>query len=218
MKVLQSSVLRALIAVIVGVLLVKYREDTMKWMTITAGVLFFMSGLISCIVYYYEKRRIEKESISTEENDGEKQRRSPMFPFVGVGSMILGGILALMPTDFIIGVTYVLGGMLILGAVSQFVSLALARKFWSIPFVFWLFPLILLAVGVLVIAKPMQTATLPLQIIGWALMFYGIVECINTLMIYSARKKYMAAENAKVISGEPIEDAVIVEEQEQPSI
>ena len=39
MKVLQSSLFRALCAIIVGVLLIKYREDTVTWITIAMGVL-----------------------------------------------------------------------------------------------------------------------------------------------------------------------------------
>ncbi len=229
MKVLQSSLIRALIAIVVGALLVKYREDTMKWMTVTAGVLFLISGLISCIVYYYERQRINKEQeiALQEETTQERNRQVPLFPFVGAGSVILGIILTMMPTNFILGVAYVLAGILILGAISQLVSLILARKYSTIPFFFWLFPIVTLAVGILVIAKPMETETLPLKIIGWCLMFYGVTECINALKIHSAKKRFMAEEEAKVITGtpvekevssvkelEPIEDAQIIEDDQ----
>ena len=107
MKVLQSSLLRAVVAIIVGVLLVKYREDTMRWMTIAAGILFFLSGLISVIVYYYEKRETARSPYTFDQTGNEIRRHSPIFPFIGVGSMLLGIILMVMPTDLLIGVTYV---------------------------------------------------------------------------------------------------------------
>ena len=46
MKVIQSSLFRALCAIIVGALLIQYREQTVTWITIAIGVLFFLSGRI----------------------------------------------------------------------------------------------------------------------------------------------------------------------------
>lgn len=216
MKVLQSSLLRAVVAILVGVLLVKYREDTMRWMTIAAGILFFLSGLISVIVYYYEKREIARSPYTFDQTGNEIRRHSPIFPFIGVGSMLLGIILMVMPTDLLIGVTYVLGAMLILGAASQLFNLFMSRRFWSIPIIYWLFPTILLGIGILVVAKPMETATLPLKIIGWALMVFGVVECVNAFSIFRARKKFLLEqEKTSAIEQEnntTIEDAVIVDE------
>jgi len=216
MKVLQSSLLRAVVAILVGVLLVKYREDTMRWMTIAAGILFFLSGLISVIVYYYEKREIARSPYTFDQTGNEIRRHSPIFPFIGVGSMLLGIILMVMPTDLLIGVTYVLGAMLILGAASQLFNLFMSRRFWNIPIIYWLFPTILLGIGILVVAKPMETATLPLKIIGWALMVFGVVECVNAFSIFRARKKFLLEqEKATAMEQEnntTIEDAVIVDE------
>jgi len=62
------------------------------------------------------------------------------------------------------------------------------------------------------VAHPMEAAALPLKVIGWCMMFYGIVECLNAVMMSIARKRYKAAEEASIIVGEPVEDAVVVEE------
>lgn len=37
--------------------------------------------------------------------------------------------------------------------------------------------------------KPMESASLPLLIIGWCLLFYGVTECINAFKIHQYRKK-----------------------------
>lgn len=195
MKVVQSSILRAVVAFIVGVLLVKYREDTMKWITITAGLLFFVSGLISCAVYYLERRKAMNEALVTGIDGKVMVRRMPAFPIVGIGSIILGIILAFMPTDFIIGVTYILATILILGALNQLFNLFRARQYSYIPVVFWLFPILTLSVGILVICKPMAAATLPLRIIGWCLMFYGVIEAVNALKIHAMKKAFEKADN-----------------------
>ena len=38
MKTVQTAFIRAIIAVVVGLLLIKYREDTVTWITIIIGV------------------------------------------------------------------------------------------------------------------------------------------------------------------------------------
>ena len=43
MKVIQSSVVRALVAIVVGVMLILYRKATLEWMVIITGALFFLS-------------------------------------------------------------------------------------------------------------------------------------------------------------------------------
>lgn len=50
MKVIHSSIFRAVCAIIVGVLLIQYREQTVTWITIAIGVLFFLSGVISLAI------------------------------------------------------------------------------------------------------------------------------------------------------------------------
>ena len=67
MKVLQISAVRAILVLVIGFLLVKYREETMTWMTITIGILFFLSGLFSCAVYYIEKERVKKQTSESDE-------------------------------------------------------------------------------------------------------------------------------------------------------
>ena len=60
MKVIQSSLFRALCAIIVGALLIQYREQTVTWITIAIGVLFFLSGVFSLLSYMSAKRSAEK--------------------------------------------------------------------------------------------------------------------------------------------------------------
>ena len=225
MKLFQSSVFRAIIAIVVGVLLVRYREDTMRWLTIVVGLLFFVSGLMSVCFYLYEKQRVKKTPLLYDAEGREVGQRAPMFPFVGFGSMLLGVILAMMPTTFIIGVTYTLAAILILGAANQLVNLGIARSMAPLPWAYWLLPLITLGIGVLVVLHPMETAALPLKIIGWCMMFYGAVELMNAVMLYFRRKRYLREEEANIVQGTPvgstttqqtdddIEDAVIVEDE-----
>ena len=220
MKVLQISAIRAIIVLVTGFLLVRYREETMTWMTITVGILFLLSGLVSCIAYYFEKEKVAKKTAKAEQQEGEQEEenlKSPSFPIAGVGSIALGIILAVMPNTFITWVVYILAALLILGAVNQFMNLARSRQYARVPVYMWIFPTVILAIAILLISKPIETAQLPLLVLGWAFMYYGVLEFILIIRMYLVRKSYEKAEDAKVVTGDKlvtdnIEDAEIVEE------
>lgn len=220
MKVLQISAIRAIIVLVTGFLLVRYREETMTWMTITVGILFLLSGLVSCIAYYFEKEKVAKKTAKAEQQEGEQEEenlKSPSFPIAGVGSIALGIILAVMPNTFITWVVYILAALLILGAVNQFMNLARSRQYAHVPVYMWLFPTVILVIAILLISKPIETAQLPLLVLGWAFMYYGVLEFILIIRMYLVRKSYEKAEEAKVVTGDKlvtdnIEDAEIVEE------
>ena len=220
MKVLQISAIRAIIVLVTGFLLVKYREETMTWMTITVGILFLLSGLVSCMVYYFEKEKVAKKTAKAEQQEGqpkEENLKSPTFPIAGVGSIILGIILAVMPNTFITWVVYILAALLILGAINQFMNLARSRQYARVPFYLWLFPTVILVVAILLISKPMEAAALPLLVIGWVFMYYGVLEFALIIRMYLVRRAFEKTEEAKIVTGnklvtDDIEDAEIVEE------
>ncbi|MBF1604374.1 MAG: DUF308 domain-containing protein [Prevotella sp.] len=220
MKVLQISAIRAIIVLVTGFLLVRYREETMTWMTITVGILFLLSGLVSCIAYYFEKEKVAKKTAKAKQQEGEQEEenlKSPSFPIAGVGSIALGIILAVMPNTFITWVVYILAALLILGAVNQFMNLARSRQYARVPVYMWIFPTVILAIAILLISKPIETAQLPLLVLGWAFMYYGVLEFILIIRMYLVRKSYEKAEDAKIVTGDKlvtdnIEDAEIVEE------
>lgn len=220
MKVLQISAIRAIIVLVTGFLLVRYREETMTWMTITVGILFLLSGLVSCIAYYFEKEKVAKKTAKDEQQEGQQEEenlKSPSFPIAGVGSIALGIILAVMPNTFITWVVYILAALLILGAVNQFMNLARSRQYARVPVYMWIFPTVILAIAILLISKPIETAQLPLLVLGWAFMYYGVLEFILIIRMYLVRKSYEKAEEAKIVTGDKlvtdnIEDAEIVEE------
>ena len=187
MKIFQSSVFRAICAIIVGILLIKFPKDGVTWLTIAIGVLFLISGVIAAIAYLHARKHAAEYTII------DKQGRiisggQPTFPIVGAGSIILGLTLALTPNIFINGLMYILGAIMILGGLNQLISLVAARRLGPVPFGFWIAPSLILLTGIFVILKPMETAELPLLILGWCSLLYGVTEIINALKIHSIRK------------------------------
>lgn len=230
MKIIQYSVFRALCAIAVGALLVKYREDMVEWMTIAIGVLFFLSGLTAMIASITKKKVAKEElqtSDSTELAESDNSQVSDLNAqaterngwgwgaFVGLGCMILGLILALMPQTFVHFLVYIISAFLIIGAIQQFVTLAVARRDASVGFFYWVMPTLLLIVGGIALFKPTTFATAPLFFIGWFLMIYGVVECINALKARSNRKKAEKEANFYNLNQRPdFTDAEEVEAEE----
>jgi len=120
MKTVQTSFIRAIIAVVVGLLLIKYREETVTWITIIIGVLFFISGLISCIVYLVNRNAKPTAVVDVEGRPISLNK--PTFPVVGIGSLVLGVALAAFPNLVVNWMVYILGAILIFGAVGQSVN------------------------------------------------------------------------------------------------
>lgn len=208
MKVFQSSIFRALCAIVVGALLVKYREQTVTWITIAIGVIFFVSGVISTVAYLSAKRQATKEGVEIYDAKGNRLTRPvPPFPIVGIGSIILGAWLALFPNSFVNGLMFVLAGMLILGALNLFFNLAAATRFSSIGCLWWVLPVAIFLVGITALVNPSTIASAPLFIIGWGMMAYGMVDLVNTIKIHRCRKAFEKAQQ-----GNDEADVVTIEE------
>lgn len=216
MKVIHSSIFRAVCAIIVGVLLIQYREQTVTWITIAIGVLFFLSGVISLASYWAAKRNAEKMQgqIQSDSNGKPIMGMMPKFPLVSVGSLILGLLLALMPQVFIAWLMFILAFILILGALTQFVNLASAAKMGRVGILFWLFPSALLLLGLLAIIKPSAIASAPLFIIGWGMFIYGVVELLNAFKVSNNKRIWLKNQQQKQDSKEIYVDVEEVKNEE----
>jgi uncharacterized membrane protein HdeD (DUF308 family) len=212
MKILQSSVFRAICAIAIGCLLIKYPDNTVTWITVAIGVLFLLSGLISLIVYVNARKHVSEFKVMDANGrviSGEK----PTFPIVGVGSLILGAMLALTPNVFITALMYIIGGILVLGAINQYMNLVHARRYGKVGFGYWVFPSVVLLIGLYVIIKPMVPASMAMLILGWCSLLYGVTELVNTLKFHADKRKFKQAQEI------PVAEEIIEEptDEEGPS-
>lgn len=189
MRILQSSLFRALSALVIGCLLIKYPDNTVNWITIAIGVLFLLSGIVSLLTYWNALRHVGEYTIYDAQGRivaGTK----PVFPFVGIGSIILGLILVLMPSQFVTALTYIIGIVLVLGALNLLMALVTARVFARLSFVFWLLPSIVLVVGIYFMVKPLEPASMTMSALGWLSLLYGVTEMVNALKLYRCRREF----------------------------
>lgn len=184
---MQSSFFRALCAIVIGGLLIKYREQTVTWMTIVIGVMFLLSGVVSCAAYLSARSRADMPQVF-DAAGRQITGMQPTFPIVGIGSAVLGLILALMPGTFIAWLMYILAAILIMGAINQFVGLASVSRVVRVGYYYWIMPSLILLVGLIAVVYPAAIASAPLFVIGWCMVLYGVVEAINQLKIMRIRK------------------------------
>jgi uncharacterized membrane protein HdeD (DUF308 family) len=193
MRILQSAVFRAICAIVIGVLLIKFPDNTVKGITIAIGVLFLLSGIISCVTYYMAKRNVSEYKIYDKEGNivaGEQ----PTFPIVGLGSSILGLILALSPTAFVSALMYIIGAILILGAINQFMGLINGRRYGHVSLWYWVMPSLILLTGLYVMVKPMAPLAMAMLVLGWCTLLYGVVELINAFKFYRDKKNWQQSQ------------------------
>lgn len=222
---MKNSIFRALCAIAVGVLLVKYRQEMVQWMTVTIGILFLLSGIVAIAMSFGAKRAGRKKNTTDSDDDSitELQHGQPSPSssygawgwglFAGTGSIVFGLVLALMPGTFVDFLVYILSAILIIGAAQQFFTLTFAYRFAHIGFIYWVIPALLLVAGIVAIAYPKLIASAPLLFIGWCMIFYGLIDFFNALKLYNCQK---AAERAHAISnGKPnFADAETVDYEE----
>ena len=182
MKIVQSSFFRAICSIIIGVLLLRFPDNTVTWITLAIGILFLLSGVFSTLAYL-NARKNTPEYMITDVEGRIISKGKPTFPLVGVGSIILGVLLVTSPSVFVEILMYIMGGILILGALNQFMSLYNARRWGKMAWGCWVSPSHILLAGLYVMFQPMEAAALPMTIIGWCCLLYGASEVVNATKI-----------------------------------
>lgn len=97
----------------------------------------------------------------------------------GLGSVLLGAWLILMPGFFVNILMFVLGGVLLIAGIEQFATLISARKFGPVRAMYYILPALILLAGLLIIFYPMKVIEDTLVIFGAVILVYGVNELIN---------------------------------------
>ena len=187
MKIVQSSFFRAICSIIIGVLLLRYPDNTVTWITLAIGIMFLLSGVFSTLAYL-NARKNSSDYVITDIDGRVISKGKPTFPLVGVGSVILGVMLVTSPSVFVEILMYIMGGILILGALNQFMSLYNARRWGKMAWGFWEAPSLILLAGLYVMFQPMEAASMPMVVIGWCCLLYGASEVVNATKINLKKK------------------------------
>lgn len=188
----KGAVSRAILSIALGVVLVMWPDAVPKYIVMSIGVLFLATGLISFIA----------------SNKNRTERPRSFLPYAGIGSIILGLLLLCMAPVFVTVFMYLLGCILVIAAVGQFVTLSAARQFGYVSMVSFLFPVLILIAGIIVLFNPFEANKGVFILFGVTAIFYGITDLINQ---YNIRKVRHASEEKERIvrmnKNQDVEDA-----------
>lgn len=162
MKGLNYSLMRIICALIIGLLLVLFPVQAGEYLVITIGVVFLVPSLISLIGYLVQKAELRRR-----------------FPVEGLGSLLFGLWLVVMPGFFADLLTFVLGFILMMGGVQQMASLMAARSWMKVPGGFYVVPLLILIAGIVTLFNPTGVRSTAFIIIGVTCLVYALSELVN---------------------------------------
>ena len=158
------SIIRCICALVIGVLLVAWPEAAILYLVnynrcvvSSTGTLFFIRVFDSW------------------------QAGCSRFPIAGLGSLLFGLWLMIMPAFFVGILMYVLGAVLVLAGISQIVNLSAARSWTVVPGGFFVIPVLVLIAGIVVLFNPFTAAAVPFIILGVSSIVYGLSDLINII-------------------------------------
>ena len=191
MKLLRISIIRAIAAVVVGVLLLKYDAAVLKGLTIALGVMFLIAGVVSLVGWVNNRRKKTEFRAYDNGQEQPQENAQPMFPIAGLGSLLLGLILALTRSDdYLEWAMYLLGAVLVLGALNMLMNLMAAKKMEPVAGWMWLVPVIIIVASIFAMIKglvPPETCT---TILGVTAIVYAVVEVFYSIVFNNIRKRY----------------------------
>ncbi len=157
---------KAVCAVLVGVLLVASPGAYTLLMVQIIGGVILVAGLVPVAGFWFPSPSMAGR---------------PPLPVMGVGTVLLGIMLILVPQVFVRALMYVLSLLFLMCGVRQFVRQVSARG--SRPLRWWplLLSVALVALGIFVLANPMQSASVPFFLLGLGCIVYGANELLRVL-------------------------------------
>ncbi|MBO7417576.1 MAG: DUF308 domain-containing protein [Bacteroidaceae bacterium] len=197
MKTINYAFVRAICALIAGLVLVLFPNEAGNYFVITVGALFMLPSLFGLISYYAHRKEYPA-----------------FFPVDSVGGVLFGLLLMLMPGFFANFLTFVLGFFLFIGGIQQLSMLIAARHWSTVPVGYFIVPSLILLAGIYALVNPNGSRNTAFIIIGIACIIYALFELINWFKFTRIRPKLTETQDITQLNKDDldIEDAQIVED------
>lgn len=173
-KFLQSVVARACCVLLLGILLIVFSKEITTWIVMVCGLLFIVPGLVSLISYF--RRDPEGRGVM-------------LYPVVAAGSILFGLVQIIWPELFLEAMMYILAGVLLLAAATQFYSLwQIHRGGVRFSALYYLVPVLELAAGLYVALfdDKVQIAGLPVIVTGCGFVVYALLDLWTVWLVRKA--------------------------------
>lgn len=169
-----SGLLRAAAATAIGIVMVVSKTDAMVLAVRIIAAFLLASGLVSLFVGY-------------------KNRQNSQMPLMGVNGVvdILIALLVFAFPHVVAGlIVYLIGFVLIGFGLFQLVALASANKVMKVGMTAFVMPVLVLAAGAFLLARPAFLGTAVGTVAGAALIVYGVSEFLSSWKMRKAMDEY----------------------------
>ena len=174
MKALKNNIWRGICGIVIGLIMVLLPDLTLKYLVIVIGMMLLVFGGISLGIYI----------------NARKNRFFQRVPITGILSIILGLMLVIVPKFFLSIIMLILGILLILTGIIQISDLFILRKRKvKLSWIFYLFPIISLAGGIVVVLNPFASIESLMAFFGIASILSGCVDIVDIIAVRSAEKE-----------------------------
>lgn len=157
--------IRIVTAFAIGLLLVLFPDQASNYFVMVIGLLFTLPALVSLGIFLAGKKR------------------GVTLPIMGIGSLLFGLWLIIMPEFFVTLLTYVLGFILLVGGVQQLSWLQVARSWKRVSPYYYIVPVLILVAGLVALFNPGGVQRTAFLIIGGASLFYAVQELVSQLLL-----------------------------------
>ena len=163
------------------------------YLVFAIGLLFLIPGAISIIFYFVNKKRNAAMGLPIQ--------------LSGLGSLLFGLLLMLVPSFFANMIVFVLGMAIAMGGLFQIIQLYYAKEWVKVSVLAYVVPVLLFILGIYSIFNPSDAKEKTFLIIGIGVLVYAVSGLLNWL--FFSRKR---PPNTNIF-GVKIEEAEIVEDE-----
>lgn len=180
--------MRSIFSLVIGVLLVLYPGVASIYFVMALGVLFLLPGIISIITVL----RMPADERS--------------FPIIGLGSVLFGLWLLIMPVFFVAILMYALGAILVMAGLSSVIELIKTRKLMAVHPGFYIVPVLVMIAGFVVLFNPFGTAEIPFIVLGASSILYALSGMLNAWRFRKAKAVVVDENDLPQVAVELLED------------
>lgn len=168
MKILGSTIFRSLMSLCVGLLLLSNASVMGPLIVQVIGGFFLLSGVVGVAAWVFDRMRSSVK---------------PFFPIGSVGCILLGVVPVLMPQAFVTYLVALLGILLVMAGISQLGAQISYRRVAPVSIFGLILPIAILAVGLYIVIKPLESVATCFQILGAAITVYAITDLFLALRL-----------------------------------
>ena len=157
----------------------------------------------------------DKDDKDTGEKDDKEDKESKVasFPFIGIGSILFGSVLLIIPSSFLNALLYLLGAFLLLAGAAQLYRLIKLRKHYKLGALPYVVSSLISIAGIVIIILNYNTATdkagqepITSYIFGVASIIFGLSEIIYAIQFRNSGKDPEDGEEDSPEEGDPQEE------------